>query len=155
MKKKIYIGAIVFGSIVLAVVGYLVISGKFSQKPASPQEEVIVEDIIEPADPSISLILTNHPSKENTVVLTVKGLGKKYAQVAYELSYDSAGTTQGVISKPLDASGMDSFIRDDIYLGTCSKNVCRAHPDVGPITAVVELTSANGKLSQLSKEFSL
>lgn len=151
MKKPVLMGIISVVLLGLGVGGYFVFAKKPAQKPVVQEE--VVEDLIEPADPSISLTLTKHPSKANTMVLTVEGLKKEYASIAYELSYDSAGTSQGVISKALDVTDLERFTRDDIYLGTCSKNVCRPHPEVGPITAIVELTKANGKVSQLSKEF--
>ena len=151
MKKPILVGIIGVILLGLGVGGYFVFAKKPAQKPIV--EEEVVEDVIEPADPSISLTLTKHPSKANTMVLTVDGLKKEYATIAYELSYDSAGTSQGVISKALDVTDLEQFTRDDIYLGTCSKNVCRPHPDVGVITAIVELTKPNGKVSQLTKEF--
>ncbi len=151
MKKPVLIGIIAFVLLGLGVGGYFKFVKKPVQKPVV--QEDVVEDTVEPADPSISLTLTKHPSKANTMILTVDGLKKEYATIAYELSYDSAGTSQGVISKALDVSNLESFTRDDIYLGTCSRNVCRPHPDVGAITAIVELTKPNGKVSQLSKEF--
>lgn len=151
MKKPLLIGIIAIVLLGLGVGGYFAFAKKPAQKPVV--EEEVVEDVVEPADPSISLTLTKHPSKANTMILTVDGLKKEYATIAYELSYDSAGTSQGVISKALDVSDLETFTRDDIYLGTCSKNVCRPHPGVGEITAIVELTKPNGKVSQLSKEF--
>lgn len=119
------------------------------------EEPVKPSETIEPIDPSIDVTITKSKVKDNTVVLSLKGLGGKVLMVAYELSYDSLGIVQGVTSKPLDVSGKDTFVRDDIYLGTCSRNVCRPHPGVKSVSVVLELTNANGTKSQFSKDFPL
>lgn len=119
------------------------------------EELVKPSETIEPIDPSIDVTITKSKVKDNTVVLSLKGLGGKVLMVAYELSYDSQGIVQGVTSKPLDVSGKDSFVRDDIYLGTCSRNVCRPHPGVKSVSVVLEVTNANGTKSQFSKDFPL
>lgn len=116
------------------------------------QEEVPVE-AVEPLDPSIVVQVTRSKIKDNTVVLSVSGMGNKVRSIAYELSYTSEGIVQGVTSKPLDVAGKDSFVRDDIYLGTCSRNVCRPHAGIKSISVVLEFTNASGKISQFSKEY--
>ncbi len=117
-----------------------------------PQEETPSETV-EPLDPTISVGVTRSKVKDNTVVLSVSGLGGKVRSVAYELSYTSQGIVQGVTTKPVDVTGKDTFVRDDIYLGTCSKNVCRPHTGVKSVSVVLEFTNASGGKSQFSKEY--
>lgn len=153
MKNKLLVVGI--GVLLLALLtGFLVYKSTSGTRKEEPREEAIVDDL-EPLDPAIAVTLTKAQSKANTMVLSVIGMGDKYTSVAYELSYDSAGIVQGVTSKPIDVTGKDSFVRDDIYLGTCSRNVCRPHPGVTKITVVLEFTSVLGKRSQFSKEFEL
>lgn len=122
-------------------------------KIAQVVEEEMPAEEVEPLDRSIVVDVTKSRVKHNTVVLSVSGLGGKVRSIAYELSYTSQGIVQGVTSKPVDVSGKDSFVRDDIYLGTCSRNVCRPHLGVKSVTVVLEFTNASGKKSQFSKEY--
>ncbi len=153
-KKWLIIG---LGFIALATLtGFLVYKAVASpsQKKETVQEETPGEELV-PLDPAVTVELTKSKIKDNTVILSVNGLSLKYTSVLYELSYDSGGIVQGVTSKPVDVTGKESFVRDDIYLGTCSKNVCRPHPGVKKITVVLEFTTVEAKKSQFSKDFEL
>ncbi len=149
--------------IAVAALGILLIGTGFviykALAPTPEVKQVVDEQVpvetLETLDPAIVVELTKSKLKDNTVVLSVNGLGGKVRTVAYELSYDSQGIVQGVTSKPLDVSGKDSFIRDDIYLGTCSRNVCRPHPGVKSVSVVLEFTNISGNKSQFSKEYPL
>ena len=76
--------------------------------------------------------------------------------VAYELTYESQGLVKGVNSgsKPIDVAGKDSFERE-VYLGTCSRNVCKSDGGVKSVSVVLEFTGESGKKSQFSKEYPL
>ena len=124
-------------------------------KLAQVVEEETPAETLEPLDSAITVELTKSRAKDNTVVLSVKGMAGKMKTVAYELSYSSQGIVQGVTSKPLDVTGKDSFVRDDIYLGTCSRNVCRPHTGVKSVSVVLEFTSVSGTKSQFSKDYDL
>lgn len=154
MNKNIAIALIAV--VILVGVGGFFMTRKPAEKkaPAVVKEETLDVTLPE-VDKAVTAVITPHASKANTLVLTVKGLASKYQTVAYEISYESAGTVQGVTTKPLDVTGKDEFVRDDIYLGTCSKNVCRAHPGVKKVSVVLEFKDAEGKKSQLSKDFDL
>lgn len=95
-------------------------------------------------------------SKANTIDLIVSKLEKKYRGIAYEVTYETNGTYQGVNSgtKPLDVLGQDQ-LRKEIYLGTCSKNVCTPHTGVTAVSVVLELTDTDGNKSQYSNDFQL
>lgn len=152
MKKSligVLIGLIVIGG---GVAGYSLYKG--SQKAAQPAE-VVEEETVQPADASITTDAVWSKVKDNTVVLTISGLKSGYKTVTYEISYDTQGVVQGVTSRPLDISGKDTFTRDDIYIGTCSKNVCTPHKGVKKVSVVLEFIDNSGKKSQLSKDFDL
>jgi hypothetical protein len=145
------------GVVALLLVGIFVVKPLIGKNKGAqtPVETVEEGQAIAPADVSIGVAVTWHPTKDNTLVLTVNGLASKYTDIMYEISYDSMGIIQGVTSRPLSVVGMDTFTRDDIYLGTCSKNVCRPHPGVKSVTVVLEFTDTAGKKSQFVKEFTL
>ncbi len=152
MKKSlvwILIGLIVIGAV---AVRYALIKGSQTTPPAAEEVE---EEVTAPADASIVADVTWSKVKDNTVVLSISGLKNGYKTVTYELSYETQGVVQGVTSRPLDVAGKDIFSRDDIYLGTCSKNVCKPHTGVKKVSLVLEFTDTNGKRSQLSKDFDL
>ncbi|MEK7543828.1 MAG: hypothetical protein AAB557_03105 [Patescibacteria group bacterium] len=155
MKNKMIIAVAALG-ILLIGTGFVIYK---ALAPTPEVKQVVDEQVpvetLETLDPAIVVELTKSKLKDNTVVLSVNGLGGKVRTVAYELSYDSQGIVQGVTSKPLDVSGKDSFIRDDIYLGTCSRNVCRPHPGVKSVSVVLEFTNISGNKSQFSKEYPL
>jgi hypothetical protein len=152
-KKNFLIVCAVIGVIVVGIVGLKVLSWPKKQAPTFVEETPVVE--LEPLATSVVVAVTKSKTKDNTLVLSIFGLQSKHTAVAYELSYDSQGITQGVTSKPIDIAGKDSFVRDDIYMGTCSKNICRPHPGVEKVSLVLEFTSASGKKSQFSKDFDL
>lgn len=142
-------------ALLLVVTGVLVYKAAFSQKAPVPAEEEEIVEVLPPSDESITVDITKSKVKDNTVVLSVAGLSSKYTKLSYELSYETQGIVQGVTSAPIDITGKDSFIRDDIYLGTCSRNVCKPHTGVSKITAVIVFTAEDGKKSQFSKEYEL
>jgi hypothetical protein len=154
MKKKIgiIIGVLV---ILLGVTGFFVYKALFLQTPPAPVVEEVV-DILPEVDSSVIVTAKESETKANTVVLAVSGMDLKMSSVGYEVTYESQGLVKGVNSgsKPIDVSGKDMFERE-IYLGTCSKNVC--HPDIGvtEVSIVLEFTDASGKKSQFSKDFQL
>lgn len=150
MKKYLLplcIALIVIGA---GVVGYTVL-----KKSPTPQETVIEEEQLVGADSSIVADVAWSKVKDNTIVLSITGLKSNYMKVAYEVSYETQGVVQGVTTKPLDITEKDTFTRDDIYLGTCSRNVCRPHTGVKKVSLVLEFTDTSGKKSQLTKDFDL
>ncbi len=152
-NKKIIIVVAIIGIIVVGFVGVKVLSAPKNPTPILVEEAPVVE--LEPLAQSVVVTVTKSKSKDNTLVLNISGMQSKYTAVAYELSYDSLGITQGVTSKPIEVTGKDSFVRDDIYMGTCSKNVCRPHPGVKKVSLVLEFTATSGKKAQFSQDFSL
>ena len=138
------------------VVVYKLVIQKPVPKTATQTNPMGLEDTLPQADTSIKVNLTQSSSKANTVVLTATGLGGKYANVGYELSYQSNGLFKGVTSgsTPIDTSGQDTFTRE-VYLGTCSKNDCRPDTGVTKISVVLKFTDSSGKQSEFSKDYSL
>ena len=153
MKNKMLFIVIGLG-VLLGLTGFLV--WRTLRAPVAPQEveEEIVEQDLEPIDPAIKVDVTT--AKANTIVIAVTGIGGKVTSVSYEVTYESGGIIQGVNSgsKPIDTSGQDSFERE-VYLGTCSRNVCRPHSGVKSVTVVLEFHNASGKKSQFSQEYKL
>lgn len=139
--------------VVTGVVVYKVVAP--SAEPAPVSEEEVVENLPE-ADASIVVDASFSKVKDNTVVLKVSALGSKYTTVGYELTYDSQGLIKGVNSgsKPVEVAGQDGFERE-VYLGTCSRNVCKPDLGVTKVTVVMEFTDTTGKKSQFSKDFDL
>ena len=152
-NKNLLIAVVGIVVLVIGVVGLITFSNPKKQDMAIVEEELVEE--LEPLASSVVVAVTRSKTKDNTLVLSISGTQKKYTAVAYELSYDSQGITQGVTSKPIDVAGKDSFVRDDIYLGTCSKTVCLPHPGVKKVSLVLEFTATSGKKAQFSKDFEL
>lgn len=154
MKNKmmyLYIGLAVL-LLITGVVVYRVVAP--SNEPAPVEEEIT--ELLPTADASIVVGAAFSKAKDNTVVLTVSGLGSKYTTVGYELTYDSQGLIKGVNSgsKPVEVANQDGFERE-VYLGTCSRNVCKPDTGVTKVSIVMEFTDSTGKKSQFSKEFDL
>jgi hypothetical protein len=155
MKKTLVIlsGILI---ILLGITGFFVYK-TITRPPVSQQkdEEVKTTDIVE-LDKSITVSVAQSKAKDNTVILLIKGMKNSMSTLEYELSYESQGLVRGVNngSKPIDISGKDEFERE-IYLGTCSRNVCK--PDVGvtKVTLVLEFMGLTGKKSQFNKDFDL
>ena len=65
-------------------------------KTAKPvvTEEAVPQDL-EALNPSVQVTISKSKVKDNTVVLSVLGLGGGHTSVAYELSYENAGDCAG------------------------------------------------------------
>lgn len=153
MKNKIlmvYIGL----AVVLLATGVAVYKVAFAPVPVAVEEEIDTISLPE-VDSAVSVALES-AAKANAVVLKVTGLAGKYASIGYEFSYESKGLVKGVNSgsKPLDVAGQDGFDRE-VYLGTCSRNVCTPDAGVTKVTVVLQFTDTAGKQSQFSKDFDL
>jgi len=153
MNKKtgIIVGVLV---LLLVITGVVVYKAVFSGSPAPAASADIIPAALAPVDSSVSVDLTKSTAAANTVIVSVKGMGGKMASVAYELMYESKGVTQGVTGKSVDVAGKDTFERD-LYLGTCSKNVCTPHLGVSKVNLVLVFTDTAGKQSQFSKDYTL
>lgn len=149
-KKLLY----VLLALLLLVTGVVVYKTTTQKAPPEVVEEE-QKEILPEVDAAVSVTVIKSRVKENSVILSVYGLGGKYKTIAYEISYETQGVVQGVTSRPVDVSGKDSFVRDDIYLGTCSRNVCRPHLGVKKISVALEFTDSSGKKSQFSKDFEI
>lgn len=154
MNKKTGIIAGIL-ALLLVVTGAVVYKA-VSAKPATQVTEDITPIILPPVDSSISVDLTESKSAANTVIISIKGLAGKMTTIAYEMTYDSQGLIKGVNSgsKPADVTGKDTFERD-IYLGTCSRNVCKPDVGVSKVTLNLEFTDSTGSKSQFSKDYTL
>lgn len=154
MKNKmmmVYIGL----AVLLLITGVVVYKAVFAPAPVAVVEEDIDTISLPDVDSAVSVTLEN-AAKANTVTLQVTGLASKYASIGYEFSYESKGLIKGVNSgsKPLDVTGQDGFDRE-VYLGTCSRNVCTPDAGVTKVTVVLQFTDTAGKQSQFSKDFDL
>lgn len=154
MKNKmmfLYVGL----AVLLIATGVIVYKAIAPSNEPAPAEEEITE-LLPAADTSIVVGAAFSKAKDNTVVLTVSALGSKYTTVGYELTYDSQGLIKGVNSgsKPVEVASQDGFERE-VYLGTCSRNVCKPDTGVTKVTVVMEFTDTAGKKSQFSKDFDL
>ncbi len=118
------------------------------------EEEPLIE--VKPVNTSVIVSVMKSRVKDNTVVMSVIGLSGKYMSVEYELTYETKGLVKGVNSgsKPIEVAGKDSFERE-VYLGTCSRNVCKPDAGVKSVSVVLSFTDSSGKRSQFSKDFEL
>jgi hypothetical protein len=157
--NKVLIGVFCFLGLLLIITGIIVwkvMVAKPTVTPPIAETNTNIEEDIKPADTSILVNVVPSKIKDHAVTISVSGLGGKVKDVEYELTYDSEGIIQGVNSgsKPIDTSGQDSFERE-VYLGTCSKNVCTPHPGVKGVTLTMIFTNTDGTKSQYSKDFPL
>jgi len=153
-KMKLLYSGLILLLLITGIIVYKAVAP--SNEPAKVEEEVVSE-VVPPADPSITVDVVFSKVKTNTLVMKVGSLGSKYKSVGYELTYDSQGQIKGTAtgSKPIEVAGQDAFVRDDIYLGTCSRNVCKPDLGVSKVSVVLEFTAMDGKKSQLTKDFDL
>lgn len=155
MSKKIgiIVGVIV---VLLAITGFAVYKTIFSgpaQQPSAVQD--LTQAPLPPADASIQVAVVKS-SAPNSVVIRVSGLAAKMSTVAYELTYESKGLVKGVNSgsKPLDVAGKETLERE-IYLGTCSKNVCTPDTGISKVSVSLVFTDTSGKQTQFSRDYTL
>ncbi len=152
MNKKLLYGLL---AVLLLITGIVVYKAATSGSPAAIVTEEPAESLPSVAS-TVSVTVGKSRGKDNTVVLEVMGLGGTYASVAYELTYESQGLIKGVNSgsKPIEVGGQDGFSRE-VYLGTCSRNVCKPDAGVKAVSVVLEFTDSSGKKSQFSSDFDL
>lgn len=154
MKNKTAV--LIIGIIILLGISGIVAYKKLVRPASPPIAEEPVEEILPPADESIKVDAIWSKSNDNTVLMSVQGLGGKIVSLEYEVTYESEGIIQGVNSgsKPIDVTGKDSFERE-VYLGTCSRNVCKPHLNVKKVSVVLTFTAIDGKKSQFSQDYEL
>lgn len=152
-KMKLLYGGL---AVLLLITGFVVYRVLAPANPPAPVQEEEVTELIPQADPSIAVNLTLSKAKPNTVILKVSNLVSKYTSVGYELTYDSQGLIKGVNSgsKPIEVASQDGFDRE-VYLGTCSRNVCKPDLGVTKVSIALEFTDTAGKKSQFSKDIDL
>jgi len=145
----------------IGLAALLLVTGVVIYKAVAPQSpDQIVEEDLEPTpmpvDSSVKVNLSKSRTKDNSVIISVSGLAGKYVSIAYELTYDSLGLIKGVNSgsKPIDISRQSSFERE-IYLGTCSRNVCTADKGVKAVSLVLEFVDPAGLKSQFVSDYDL
>lgn len=156
MKNKmmwLYVGL----AVLLLGTGFVVYKAMSGPGPAPTTQNAVPTPVAVPTvDSSVQVALTKS-TKPYTVILSVMGLGGKYVSMGYEFSYESKGLIKGVNSgsKPVDITGKNEYKKDDIYLGTCSRNDCT--PDVGvtKISITLEFTDSTGAKSQFTKDYDL
>lgn len=151
--------AIILGAVALLLVitGVVVYKTVFSGTPEDTQtDQSLIQEELPPVDESISVDLVESSAKANTVVIKINGMGGKMSTIAYELTYDSNGLIKGVNSgsKPLEVAGEDSLERE-IYLGTCSRNVCTPDTGVSKVSLAMIFTDTEGKQTQFTKDYTL
>lgn len=156
MKNKILAVYGILGLLLLGV-GILVYKLLVPSKQAAPVvEDTVQATTVDPIDPGIKVDAMSSKTKDHTVVVRVSGLGGKVQSVSYELTYESQGLVKGVNSgsKPIVTTGQDSFERE-VYLGTCSRNVCKPDLGVTKVSVALEFNNTNGKKSQFSKDYEI
>ena len=155
MKNKTTIIGIILVVLLLGtgLLVYKVVS-KGKSAPAIVQQDT--PEVLPTVSPSVTVTAALSKSAANTVTIKATGLNGTMVSVGYELTYESQGLIKGVDSgsSAIDVTGKDMFERD-IYLGTCSRNVCK--PDVGvtKVSIVLKFTDKSGQKSQFSKDFEL
>jgi hypothetical protein len=154
MKSGKIIAAVLV--VLLLITGFAVVRTLGSKTTAPPTAENVepTESVVPQVPESVKVTVT--AGKNNNVILAISGMEGKMQSIAYELSYDSGGLIKGVNSgsKPIDVSGEDELTRE-VYLGTCSRNVCKPDTGVTAVTVSLEFTDTEGKKSQFNKDFDL
>lgn len=157
MKKMVMI----LGVLMIVLIGGIVVATRVlpggNSKNVTPTPADQFMDLTNTVENTeVEVAVTTSSAKENTVIVTASKLASKYSGVAYEVTYETNGTFQGVNSgtKPIDVTGKETFERD-VYLGTCSRNVCKPHTGVTSVSVVLQFTDTDGNKSQVSKDFPL
>ncbi len=130
---------------------YRTIIGPSSSQTTQKEEES--PSTLLPVNTSIRVSVRSS-SKPNTIDLVVSNLEKKYQGISYEVTYETKGAFQGVNSgsRPLDVTDKDESVKE-VYLGTCSKNVCVPHIGVSSVSVDLILIDTKGKRSRYSQDF--
>lgn len=158
MNKKNLLLILIFAilAIISGIIIYKIIQPSKKADITANREPEPTTGVIPTLDPSVKVDLTRSKKDRNSILLAVAGLKNKMSLLEYEVSYDSEGLIKGVNSgsKPIELKNQDTFDRE-IYLGTCSRNVCK--PDVGvtKVSISLKFTDTNNKISQYTKDFDI
>lgn len=143
-------------AVLLIATGAVVYNAVFAPAPADETANAFPTPVVLPAvDPSVQ-VSVERAAKADTVELAATGLDGKYNRIGYEFTYESQGLIKGVNSgsSPIDVAGEDDFSRE-IYLGTCSRNVCTPDKGVESVSVVLEFTDTSGARSQFTGDFEI
>lgn len=154
--------------ILMIVVGFIVIAGlalgaySLMNNNASQGQNTDEEMVETEAKPikaeDIGLELSLTPNKK-AIVMKINQL-EGIKSVEYVAQYDAEVTeegetltvTRGVGPSTIEVEDGDTVIeRDDITLGTCSKNVCKYDVVMGDITFTLRVNYDNGEVGSLEE----
>lgn len=82
----------------------------------------------------------------NNLFFKLENLADDFRQVAYELTYQSGKTLQGVRG---ESELEDNQFGREIFLGTCSEDGCLVHQDISDLKLDVLLTDLEGRMLKL------
>jgi hypothetical protein len=155
MAKKVIIISVIL-VILLGLTGFVVFKSLTKAPAQTVTQDQPVEETIPQIDKSVVMDVKKSSTKDHTIVVSVTGMAGKYSSIGYEVSYQTNGVLQGINSgaTPIDVSGKSDFERE-VYLGTCSRNVCTPHTNVTKVTTVLKFTDVSGKVYQSSKDLDL
>lgn len=149
-NKKVLIIVGIF--VVIMFLGVLMVINGLNKKALSDQQTLPKSEILPTVDSSVQVTLTANETK-NKVALRAENFPNGTKTLEYELSYETAESTEGASTLPIDVAGTDSFERE-IRLGTCSASVCRDHVGVKKIKVNILFTGNYGK-KIFEKEFDI
>jgi len=160
MNKKIIFSAIaiiIFCIIVFGVIHFFRSNINNENKSTdTKEEEMLIQPDLIPFDEKITVLIQKSRLEDNTVNLTIENMDENIESLSYEITYDSQGLIKGVNSgsKPIEIENHKKFERE-VYMGTCSRNVCKPDEGVTTISLSLEFNYKDDKKSQFSKDFSL
>ena len=150
-KQTGLIAGVAIVILLVGVLGMRFIGGEKNEETIEPTPTTAYQEV----DDSVVATLTPNSGKTK-VTLVISGLDSRFAQIEYELSYETDNNgTQGAFSNdPLDISGQDEFERE-VELGSCSTGgKCSYDKGVKNFKLTAKLHTPDGQIFLLRKEFS-
>lgn len=159
-KNKFLLPAVIVVIIIVATGGafFLVKSQKTTKtSPSSTQNSIQIKTL--KAD-DIGLTLAPEPDHQ-TIKMTISKLDG-ISTIEYDVSYDARVTDSGegnggiisggVTNSPIQVKSSDSTITREVYMGTCSRNVCKPDKVVGDVTFDIKVTYKDGTVGSVEQK---
>lgn len=150
-NKKVLIAVVALVALLLGG-GVFVLGNRGTEEPE--QVESLDEEVVEVSPDEIGLKMEATP--DNQSVRFMIGKAEGFENLEYELMYEAdAETPDAEISRvQRGVSGTDTingstYTSEDLYLGSCSRNVCRPDKGINEVNLLLILQKNDGKTYQV------
>lgn len=155
-NKNVIIGAVAALVIILGIIGYFMMNGSSSSKPASETasddlsiEEAMVIPTINPSDLGLTFTLRSDKKAAKFEITNASDIENVEYQLSYTKEVNGEEVPEGLIGEAKPKAGVIAIAYREF--GTCSSGTCRYDKVVSSVKLTLKITKTDGKVYQAEK----